>query len=361
MKQLILWALLVVSGASFAQTAPGTTPAPATTPAASAAKPAVNDDDEEDPGPAKAVDAPTPAGDAAKVAPATGQAPKADAAADVSNPDEQTLVNGAPLKNPNVAVHIVEKKSLSDQTKWEISLFPAAFQMNGKFTQYWGTAAAVTWHFHENFAFQVSGQYNWFSVQSAFNDELIDKVQVEAETASSLLWQWGAIGGVEVKPFYGKFAIYGGTLAHFSFVLNGGLGIGGTRHQLKPANSSGPATYGQTGLKFLSELGAGFRLQIGDMFAVRLEMRDIVYTARVDGVNGCSAGELNALYQSDKAGTLKNANSVTVGSACNVGTFFDKDNKPVSTDIKYARDLTATASSDVLNNLGVYAGFSVLF
>ncbi len=323
------------------------------------------DDDDDEPAPAPAAKpgtAPATAKKDEKGADAKAAPAPAQGAIDESS-NQQQLVFGAPLYNPNVAVHTVEKKQFSDDGLREVTLYPVALQANGKFTQYFGTAASFVWHFHENFGFQLSGQFNWVSVESGFNAELIEKAQVEAESATSLLWVWGALGGVEVTPLYGKFAWFENSLAHFSFVLNGGLGVGGTRHQLKPSNkATGGATYGNTGLKFLAQLGGGFRLQLGDRFALRLEIRDVVYTARVDSVNGCSRDDMRTLFNASNMGTLTTPGSVNVTGGCNVESFFDsKTNQRKPDDIKYANDLVSGAASDVLNNLGFYAGFSVLF
>ena len=109
-------------------------------------------------------------------------------------------VSGAPLSNPNVAVHIVEQKEFTDKWSREIALYPAAVQLNGEFTQHVGTFGAVTWHVREAFAFQLLGGGNWHSVESSFNASLVENYRVEAQAASSLLWTWGVFGGVEVEP-----------------------------------------------------------------------------------------------------------------------------------------------------------------
>ncbi len=174
-----------------------------------------------------------------------------------------------------------------------------------------------------------------------------------AQSATSLLLVWGAQAGVEVSPLYGKFAWYEDSLAHFSFVITGGAGIGATRHQLKPASEqSGPATFGETGNKFLGSLGAGFRLQVGQRYAFRLELRDLVYTARVDQVNGCDSVDLAAMDAALRAG--QNHLNVNTAPSCQKEKF-------QTTDVPLAKNLVATPSSDVLNNVGVYAGFAFLF
>ena len=363
LRDLLLSAALL--GAAVVHAAP----APALTVLPSVAL-AQSDEDEDDPAPAASTPESKPVGTPTSTTPAvtatnTPTAVQSDAA--VANPDAQKLVSGAPLYNPNVAVHIVEKKATSDAKKFEIVLYPATMQVNGKFTQHFGTMASVVYHLQENFGLQITGGYNWYNVESSFNGELVDKYSVEAQAATSLLWTWGVLGGVEVTPFYGKFAFFDGTLAHFSFVLNGGVGAGGTRHQLRPeaSRSDGtttPATYGDTGARFMGSIGAGFRLQLGEHFAFRLEVRDVVYSARVQGVNGCDAADLKAMDDKIKAG--QDPASATVGGSCDLeqftGTVPNTDLKRAN-DVPLALALVKTPSSDVLNNVGLYLGVSFNF
>jgi outer membrane beta-barrel protein len=282
------------------------------------------------------------------------------------NTEAQRLVSGAPLFNPNVAVHAVEKKQFSDRGRGEVVLYPVAPQINGKFTQHFGTAASLVYHLHENFAFQLTPQFNWASGESSFNQELINKVREQAQAATSLLLVYGLQGGVEVAPLYGKFAFYQGTLGQFSVVLNAGAGIGDTRMQLRAANSAGPDTFGDAGFKFLGSVGGGFRVLLGDRFALRLEIRDLIYTARVDSVDGCSASDLSALNNWFRTGfsTGVPISSVTVSGGCQTQKFTGADAKTgynFAEDIPLALNLVQSPSSDVLNNVGFYAGVSFLF
>src|SRR5262249_36975657 len=205
--------------------------------------------------------------------------------------------NTAAAPPENTAVHVVQKKRFEDRDKHELALYPVATQLNGKFTEHLGTALSYTYHLHENFGLQLLPQYNWYASDSAFSRELIDKVSQEPVAATSLLLEWAIQAGCELAPLYGKFAIGETGLVHFSLVLNAGAGVGSTHHQLKPANASGPATFGDTGLRLVGSVGGGFRVQLGDRFAVRLELRDLLYSARVTRVNGCSAADLSAMLE----------------------------------------------------------------
>jgi outer membrane beta-barrel protein len=332
-----------------------------------APKAAADEDEDEPPvkpGPANPEVKPGPA-DAPTATPVAAAAAAAGPMA--GSPDAQRLVSGAPLFNPNVNVHIVEKKAFSDKGKFEVVGYPGAVQVNGKFTQHYGSALGFVYHLHENFGVQVSGQYNWYASESAFNGELIDKVRQEAQAATSLLLVGGALAGVEVTPLYGKFAWYEDTLAHFSLVINGGAGMGWTRHQLKPASATtGDASFGDTGSKFMGSLGAGFRLQLNSRVAVRLEVRDLVYTARTDKVNGCDGTDLDVMDRTLRAGGtfIKDGSpAINVSASCKLDTFSGTDNagRQRSEDVPLAKNLVINPSSDVLNNVGMYLGISFLF
>lgn len=269
---------------------------------------------------------------------------------------EQALISGAPLHNPNVRVHVVEPKAFAEAGRFELVLFPVTPQINGKFTQHHGTAGELVFHLQERFALTAFGQYNWYAHESSFNEELVDKVHEEAQSATSLLLRWGALGGVEVAPLYGKFAFYD-HLVRFSLIVNAGAGVGSTRHQLKPSNAAGPASYGETGTRFLGDLGAGFRFQVGQRFALRLGVRDLVYTARVDRVNGCTLGDLSALNDQRLAGTPLSGAGLSAG--CDVSSFQGMSGaRNRGDDIPLAINVVDQASSDVLGELGVYLGFS---
>src|SRR5262249_14107937 len=103
----------------------------------------------------------------------------------------------------------------------------------------------------------------------------------------------------------------------------------------------------------------GFRVQFGSRFALRLELRDLAYTARVDKVNGCNAADLTAMEEQLRLGQPVTA--AQVGSGCSVSSFTGyKGSYNRNGHIPLALNLVSTPSSDVLNNLGLYIGLSAL-
>lgn len=289
-------------------------------------------------------------------------APTFTSVADAPPFEAERLVGGAPLFDPDVAVHIVEKKQFRDQGRLELILYPVVAQLNGEFSQHYGSALSLVWHLQENFGLQLTPVYNWSAQTSAFNRELNSSVSEEAQASASLLIRYGGILGVEVAPLYGKFAFYQGLLGRFQVVVNAGAGIASTEHELKPGNAAGVATYGNTGARFMGSVGAGFRVAIADRFTVRVEARDLLYAARVDRVNGCSQSDLQALVNERPSGNP--LSGVSVSGSCRVSSFqgtVKSTGYNRESDLNNALNLTQERSSDVLNNLGVYAGVGMVF
>ncbi len=288
------------------------------------------------------------------------EAPKGEDLPRAEPASQVQVIEGAPLGNSNVYVHIVEKKPYTNAGRHELVLYPAFAQLNAKFTTHVGVAASYAYHLFENLALQVTPLFNYVNQESAFNQELIDKGHQQAQAATALLLQYGGVAGMEVTPMYGKFAFYDGVLGHFTFVLNAGAGVGMTRIQLRPEqttncgpNSEDPnnpiecrkASFGATGAKFLGSVGAGFRVFLGERAAVRLEVRDMIYTARVDRINGCSYDDLSSVLTTGQP----------LNSSCDPNTFTNPDDKQL------AKLLLKETSSDVLNNISFFTGFSFLF
>src|SRR5207244_1137061 len=100
--------------------------------------------------------------------------------------------------------------------------------------------------------------------------------------------------------------------------------------------------------------GGGIRVKFAQWFSVRLEVRDVLYSASVNQVNGCGRADLAAIDIAQKGGT----GSANVSSGCNDGSFKDASGK-YTTDASIANSLVKNPSSDVLNNVGFYAGLSL--
>jgi outer membrane beta-barrel protein len=268
------------------------------------------------------------------------------------------MVGGAPLSDPDVSVHIVQRKVLSDKGRHEVVLFPVVAQINGKFTNHLGLAAEYLYHFQENVALQVSPNFFYSNGESSFNEDLVRIARLQAQAATALTMQWGGEVGIEATPIYGKFAFYEGTMASFSLVFNAGVGITSTRVQLRPSDpgngadiAPSDAVFGDTGFKFLGNVGGGFRIKVGEHFAIRLEVRDLVYTASVSSVNGCDASDLDSII----------AHGGALNASCKADKFPTDAATGEQPDASLAKALLKVPSSDVLNQVAFYGGVAYIF
>lgn len=247
------------------------------------------------------------------------------------------------VESDNLSLHTLQRKQYSDSGLHEVVLYPAVVQLNTKFTSHYGVGGQYLFHFHENFAIQAMAQYFYVNQQVAFADELVENANLQPAAASSLTLKWAATGGFEVTPIYGKFAFFDDTIAHFGIVLSGGAGFGDTRVQLTGPLSDQGRLFGDTGLKFVGQVGAGFRIRFNENFVMRLEFRDLVYTAKVDTINGCSLADIDAMD-----------NKRAPGAGCRGAELSERARGA-------ARSLVEEPSSDVLNNLSVFGGLSYTF
>jgi hypothetical protein len=99
------------------------------------------------------------------------------------------------------------------------------------------------------------------------------------------------------------------------------------------------------GFRPVGYFNTGFRMFFGEHVAVRLELRDYVYSAAVQKINGCTSEDLKSL----KGGG-------DVGAGCQADTFVDPKQ-----DANTGYESLKEPSSNITNNFFFAAAFSVLF
>jgi len=264
-------------------------------------------------------------------------------------PRPQTAVAEAP---PDVQrVHVVEKRPFTEAGRWEITAF-FPVQVNPKFTIHAGVAAEIAYHIRENLAAQLSAGFMPLAWQSSLTEELVTKVHQQPLAANALLLQADAMLGLELMPVYGKLSIFDGKILRLGFYLNAGLGVAKTRLQLRPSNSDKGRSFGDTGFRPMAGLGAGFRVFVTEALTVRLEVRDLVYSAYVSRVNGCSYADTSAIRTGGKA--------AQVSGGCSIDAFGDSD-ADIKNNGAIAADQLKDPSADVINNVAFFGGLSYLF
>ena len=258
--------------------------------------------------------------------------------------------------SPNVQYRVLEPKPFPDALRHELVLSPFVPQVGSTFTTHWLTSLTYTFHATEWLGLRIQPFWVWHAQRSRFSSELLSRVRQDAAAASSVMLHWGAVAAPEWAPIRGKFAAFGGTV-RYGLVLFAGAGVGQTELELKIADSLGPATYGSTGLRMVATGGAGFRMQFGDRWTVRLEVQDLIHWGSVSRINGCNGTDLQALNDQHTAGAITGAG---VSGECNVSAFqgttggYDRSN-----DLGVAQAKVNEGGTDTLHVVGIYLGFGV--
>ena len=295
---------------------------------------------------------PVPDGSAApakpdEAAPAAAPTPETDATKKNAWVDP---ITGAALGSSGERqwVHALTKPGSSTEGKFDFTV-TMPVQVNPKFTEHIGNGLEIAYHIREPLAIFVGGTYFWHSQPTDFTDNQLLNNAGQAPTAAEAVWsQWEAHGGLEFTPVYAKMAFFGVGTLRFGVFVGVGAGVTDTKAELQPPSAGVARTFGDAGLKPTGFFNAGFRFFLGDHFAIRLEIRDVAYSAYVSQVNGCTQAD---------AESLGNGNPGSVSAAC-AANFPGAQGK---TNAHYASALLQDPSTEIINTLQFALGLSVLF
>ncbi|MDF1563518.1 MAG: outer membrane beta-barrel domain-containing protein [Deltaproteobacteria bacterium] len=254
--------------------------------------------------------------------------------------------------SPNEHIHVIQRKVDLLGGRLELTAYPATIQINSRWTQHVGFGAAAAYHFMDTFGLQLLGNFNsYLARETDLQAELRDKALLQPPSAPSILTRWYTVLAMEMSPIYGKIAYYKNAMLTFSLFLTGGLGVADTAVQLLLRTpTDGGREYkvaASAGLWPAGVVGGGFRVMLADHWALRLEIRDLVYSARITKLNGCTPDELSQLASAP----------TNLSEGCRTGAF---DPNTISTDAKLAEG-RADGSSETVNQVSGYVGVSYFF
>jgi outer membrane beta-barrel protein len=265
----------------------------------------------------------------------------------------------AAAEEPDVQrIHVLEHRPFTESGRWEVSFFGLR-QVNPKFTVHTGLAVEAALHLRENLAAQLGLTFFPIAVQSALAEELLTKANETPSSAEAFLLRYAAVAGMEFMPIYGKLDVLDGRILRLGFYLNAGLGLAGTRLQLRPSTDKTTGrSFGDTGVRPLAQLGAGLRVFVSERFTVRLELRDFAYSGYTSRVNGCNRDDARAIQ------TANDANQTPSGLSpgCDALAFGSPGaNGTARLNAAGAYELLKNPSAEVINNIAFQGGVSWLF
>jgi hypothetical protein len=239
----------------------------------------------------------------------------------------------------------------SDVNRSEVLMLPFVPQVNGGFTRHLGSGLSYYFHPHEKFSIYGAALYQWGTTIAELTE------RVEPAGGEQLVLRYVGLIGMEATPINVEVS----ERIRFSPTGSIGTGWGSFRHVLKPPNAAGPATFGEIGSRPVFTASVGGRLKLGP-FAVRLDLRDLLYTSAVDAVNGCNIGDLEAMDRALRSGNQ--ASSALTTPACDKGSFTGINPDTGSNranDVPLALNATKVPSPQLVHNLGIYLGLGVVF
>lgn len=209
----------------------------------------------------------------------------------------------ARAESPNERVHVLQKRDYSVKNKIEIAVF-GGLSVDDIFTQHYSGTLAADYHIDEAFALEamwmsckvpfydgdkVAGSspaaytgdgIRWGHMYSDAYDDIKDDVQLSPSNADLAMISNFVGLNVQFSPIYGKFSLFNWGLVHADFYLTAGGGIATTEYQ------KADESWVDTGMYFTGTFGLGFRIFLARWFAVRLDVRDFTFAARVKGEAG---------------------------------------------------------------------------
>ena len=217
-------------------------------------------------------------------------------------------------QSTNERVHVMQKRDYSVKNKLEISLF-GGLSVDDIFTQHYAGIMAVDYHIDEAFALEamwmsckvpfymgekVTGtsptEYcdgdcddpddgKWARFGHGYTDayyEVHRDAQLSPSNADlAMISNYFGLN-VQFSPIYGKWSLFGLGLGHADFYVTAGGGIATTEYQKANEN------WVDTGTYFVGNFGLGFRIFLARWFAIRLDVRDFTFAARVMGDAGAA-------------------------------------------------------------------------
>ncbi len=204
-------------------------------------------------------------------------------------------------------------------------IVPSVTGPPGEQTEQLGTGIEAGWRIQPGFRLRLVGQTNWSFHQPKFNHDIT--LGNEWGSATGLRTKWSGLVGGEF--IFGRGSVRSWNLPNqLSLSLTGYAGLGEHQVWLKPESarpdmSISPATFGDAGLRPIVGAGVSLRLELSSVVFIRLEARSLFFSNRLDRINGCDRGDLEAMDQALRVG--KPVTSASTSTGCREETFDGTD------------------------------------
>ncbi len=230
------------------------------------------------------------------------------------------LPAAAYAQSVNERVHVLQKRDYSVKGKFEIGLF-GGLTVGDVFTQQFAHTLTFDYHINEALAIEAlwmssklpfangtrvagAGQaeykddknFRWGETYTGAYDQVKSDAQLSPSNADLVMLSNYIGVAVQFSPIYGKWSLFNWGLGHADIYLTAGGGVATTDYRKANGN------WVDTGTYFVGSFGGGFRIFLARWLALRLDLRDYTFAARVEvPAQGGSGGTVetkirNSLY-----------------------------------------------------------------
>ena len=213
----------------------------------------------------------------------------------------------------NERIDVLQMRDDSVQGKTEMSL-SFGLSIDDVFTRHLASTLSCAYHLDDLFALEASwmsaklpfwmgdqvpgespAQYQgdwvrWGHLYTGAWDEVHKDTQLNLANADlSMISNYLGLSA-QFSPIYGKWTLFGRLLGHADFYLAFGLGAATTEYR------NTQRRWVDTGTRVVGHLGAGFRIFLSRLFALRLEIKDLTFAARVQESTSVETKIRNAIF-----------------------------------------------------------------
>ncbi len=166
--------------------------------------------------------------------------------------------------------------------KLELTVPSGVLSLNDAFFSKYMVGARAGYHFSESFSLGVSGAYGGFSPTGS--TQVCPVNQGCRPATAAQLYQvpgairWTASAEVAFSPVYGKLNLFAEKAVHFDLSVLAGADLVSYRDVLTLAQASTPGLTPANATSPGGHLGVGARVFLARFMALRLELRDVLYS-----------------------------------------------------------------------------------
>jgi outer membrane beta-barrel protein len=264
------------------------------------------------PAPVEGVGAPAPAGGGVDICQITPDAPQCQAQKEVN------LGVEAKKEIRSREIYAVQQQYVIKAQRFEIMPY-FAITLNDQFVEHNAPGLALNYYITQVLAVGVNA--NWYDGLNADSDFNFQNRRAARIAVPLNIYQLSADLNFTYVPMYGKFAGFGDFIFHYDAYIDGGVGLIRTKPLsiIDPDNRSFPDWNNLVNF----DVGIGFRIFFNRWVAAILEVRDLIYSEKIESLTISATQPTNKSLWYDTGTHITNDVQMQVGLSIFLPTSFD--------------------------------------